>query len=194
MAPSTTNSNSNIAPIASAGNDTTILSPINVVTLHGGRVDQNSGIVSYSWDQISGPTSADILTKNSKTTDVGNLTAGTYDFELTVVDSLGGIGKDTVKVTIALGRIAPAKTTTVKVYPNPVHDITTVEINTDHPNTNIALTIADIYGHIVYRDEFVCQINETKRRVNMSNLIKGTYVISLFFDGIEQQSVKVLRL
>ena len=134
------------------------------------------------------------LAKNSKTTDVGNLIAGTYDFELTVADSLGAIGKDTVRVTIALGRLAPVKNTIVKVYPNPVHDITTVEINTDHPNTNIALTITDIYGHIVYREEFVCQTNETKQRVNMSNLIKGTYVITIFFDGIEQQSIKVLRL
>jgi hypothetical protein len=182
----------NIAPVAQAGNDTTVVAPVDFITLNGSGTDQDGQISSYLWKQISGPVSS-ILSQNNATATVSNLTAGTYEFELSVKDNDGAESKDTLKVTVALGRSA-RETNVVKVYPNPVHDIATVDINTGKSNTNLMIVIADISGKVVYKKNFVSPISNIKSEVNMSNLIKGTYIVTVYFDGILKQSVKVVKL
>jgi hypothetical protein len=82
----------------------------------------------------------------------------------------------------------------VKVYPNPVHDIATVDISTEKSNTNLMVVITDISGKVVYKKNFVSPVTNIKNEVNMSNLIKGTYIVTVYFDGMAKQSVKVVRL
>jgi hypothetical protein len=94
---------------------------------------------------------------------------------------------------VALGRFA-RETNVVKVYPNPVHDIATVDISTEKSNTNLMVVITDISGKVVYKKNFVSVITSVKNEINMSNLIKGTYLVTVFFDGMEKQSVKVVKL
>ena len=82
----------------------------------------------------------------------------------------------------------------MKVYPNPVHDIATVDISTGKSNTNLMIVITDISGKVVYKKNFVSPINNIKDDVNMSNLIKGLYIVTVYFDGVEKQSVRVVKL
>ncbi len=51
----------NIPPMANAGNDTTVVSTVNYVTLKGSGFDADGSIVAYLWSQISGPSASTIL-------------------------------------------------------------------------------------------------------------------------------------
>lgn len=57
--------------------------------------------VKIQWIKKSGPTSFTIEHSNSINTKVSNLEKGIYEFELTVTDDNGLIGKDTVRFTIS---------------------------------------------------------------------------------------------
>jgi hypothetical protein len=80
------------------------------------------------------------------------------------------------------------------VFPNPVRDVTTLEVTAPRINTNIMIVISDINGKTVYTKEFVSSSTYVTQQIDMSNLIKGTYIISVYFDGMQQQSIKVMRL
>ena len=118
--------------MANAGGDLTIVIPVNSVYLNGSGNDIDGTITAYQWKQIAGPDSAPITTDNQPSTEVKNLVGGTYEFELTVTDNNEAKGSDTVSVVVALGRIS-AEENSIKIYPNPVKDIATVEINTAEP-------------------------------------------------------------
>ncbi len=90
---------SNNPPYADAGPDETITMPDNFVTLSGYGNDSDGSIVSYNWTKISGG-SATISNPSSDTTDVDNLSAGTYVFKFTVTDNQGATGTDTITVTV----------------------------------------------------------------------------------------------
>jgi hypothetical protein len=192
--PSTTE---NVSPMADAGNDLTVVSTTQYVNLSGTGTDDGK-IVSYSWTQISGPSTATILSRDSANTQITDLNEGTYVFELKVTDDYGAVGKDTMKVTVALEKTSPSNLTgnssNLTVYPNPVHDIANLEVNTDQNNTNVKIVITDMTGKAVYTKEFVSTTNYIRQQIDMSNLIKGVYIVSVYFNGMQQQSVKVVRL
>ncbi|HEY5370531.1 MAG TPA: T9SS type A sorting domain-containing protein [Hanamia sp.] len=183
----------NKAPVAKAGNDTTIVYPDDSVTLNGTGNDADGNVVGYFWNQLSGPSVSTILSNNTAVTNITNLVEGTYEFELTVTDTKGLTGKDTVSVTVASGRFA-REDNSLKVYPNPVHDIATIEINSGKSNTKLTIVITDMRGETVYKQELVSSLSDTKLQIDMSNLKKGVYVITVFFDDINKKSVKVLRM
>jgi hypothetical protein len=183
----------NLAPVAFAGHDTTVVAPIDLLTLNGSGTDKDGSIVSYSWKQISGSV-ATITSENSPSVNITNLQEGTYTFELTVADNKGAQGKDTVNVTVGVGRYAPLTTKLVNIYPNPVHDIATLDINSGKPNINIGIVVTDMAGRTVYTKRFVSALNKTTQKINLNNLIKGAYTVTVYFDGMKVQAIKVLRL
>ena len=190
----TVNEAANIAPTANAGSDTTILYPASDVILNGKGADSDGEIATYSWKQISGPSESIINSGNTSFAEISELKEGTYEFELTVTDKNGAIGKDTVKVTVALGRLAPEVNSTITIYPNPVHDLTTADINTGRANTNLLIIITDMSGKTVYKKQMVSPTDNVKEQINMTNFSKGTYVITIFFDNVLRKSIKVLKL
>jgi hypothetical protein len=100
---------SNHPPIACAGADTIITLPYNTATLNGScSTDPDNNITSYLWTKVAGPSSLTIANANAVTTQVSELTEGTYQFELKVTDAGGLFSKDTVQVTVQ-----PAKQTEV---------------------------------------------------------------------------------
>jgi len=75
----------NIPPIASAGADFSALSPSAILDGRG-SFDIDEGTLSYEWEQISGPTNADIASASSAKTSIAGLETGVYVFRLTVND------------------------------------------------------------------------------------------------------------
>lgn len=91
----------NQAPIANAGVNQTIMLPSNTTTLNGTGFDPDGSIVSYSWTQILGPTSS-LSNVNAPSLSVTGLSAGIFQYQLTVTDDDGATGSGIVQVTVVL--------------------------------------------------------------------------------------------
>lgn len=86
----------NKAPTADAGTDQRI--SIGFI-LNGTGADSDGVIVSYRWEQVSGP-GAVIIYPDMKNTIVNPSVKGEYVFRLTVTDDKGATGVDEVRVTV----------------------------------------------------------------------------------------------
>jgi hypothetical protein len=91
----------NERPVANAGADEVITLPVNAVTLNGSSsFDPGGTIHSFTWAKISGPSEGTITNAGQSIAVSGNLVGGIYEFELTVVDNNGAIGKDVKQVIV----------------------------------------------------------------------------------------------
>ncbi len=88
-------------PEALAGDDQTLILPVNSTTLDGSLSSDDSAIVSYLWDQTSGPSTATLSGEQTPVLSVSNLIEGVYAFRLTVTDDEGLTDADRVTVTVA---------------------------------------------------------------------------------------------
>ncbi|HUS02801.1 MAG TPA: DNRLRE domain-containing protein [Chitinophagaceae bacterium] len=108
--------NAAVPPIANAGVSQTIQLPTNTVTLTGSGTTTNGSIVGYIWTTVSGPNTPVITSPGSVTTTVNSLVAGSYIFQLQVIDNVGLSATDTMKVIV---NPAPQQTLTLQVANNP---------------------------------------------------------------------------
>ncbi|MDO6389087.1 PKD domain-containing protein [Pontibacter sp. BT731] len=103
-----------IAPIARAGNDTTLYRPYKDYVLNGSAsTDPDSNIISYQWRLMEGPAAVKITQphfSDVKAYASGLTEPGNYDFELTVTDEDKLAAKDTVTVTVIAPTEEPACT------------------------------------------------------------------------------------
>jgi hypothetical protein len=91
----------NQPPVANAGPDQSLILPNNSSTLDGSAShDPDGNIVSYTWQQVSGPNTATLASPNAAKTTVSGLVAGTYRFDLTVRDNAGATAQDEVIISI----------------------------------------------------------------------------------------------
>ncbi|MEO8110608.1 MAG: T9SS type A sorting domain-containing protein, partial [Ginsengibacter sp.] len=183
----------NIPPIANAGADQTIVLPVDSASLSGNGMDADGVIKSYSWKQIAGPSNANMVLPSSANTEVTNLMGGNYYFELSTTDNLGAVGKDTVTIAVAAPRITFQSSSRLKVYPNPVQDIATLEITTGKSNTSLLIMVNDMQGNTVYRQQIPGGQSTLFYKIDMGNLTGGIYVITVYFNAIENQSIRVLK-
>jgi hypothetical protein len=181
-------------PTANAGEDITITEPLNRVSLNGKGIASKGEITKVRWTQISGPSTSNIVTAQKYTTIVNRLLPGTYEFELTVEDNFGGIGKDTVKVIVALGRLSQIESNGFKVYPNPIRDIATFEITSVKPDAVLSLLISDVNGRVVMKKSMPASGFNFKERINLSKLIKGIYTVSITFNKADQITYKIIKM
>jgi hypothetical protein len=102
----------NKVPVSDAGPAQTIQAPVDSLTLTGTGTDSDGSITGYLWSKVSGPNIPAIHTPGSATTKVAGLIAGTYKFQLMVVDNEGATGLDTVSVNVL-----PATAKTLSLQP-----------------------------------------------------------------------------
>jgi hypothetical protein len=95
----------NKVPSANAGPSQTIQRPRDSVTLTGSGSDIDGIIVGYLWSELAGPSIAAIHTPAAATTKVSGLIAGTYRFQLMVIDDDGATGLDTLSVVVSTAEI-----------------------------------------------------------------------------------------
>lgn len=97
----TVNAAPNQAPNANAGADISIAIPATSSILNGSASnDPDGNIVNYLWSKLSGPAQGTIASPSSVTTNVSNLTIGTYKFILVVTDNGGLTDRDTMQLTV----------------------------------------------------------------------------------------------
>jgi hypothetical protein len=106
---------SNQAPVANAGVSRTIILPQDSVVLIGSGTDPDGTILSYAWAKVSGSGGV-IATPSSATTAITGLTAGSYIFSLTVTDSGGATGTDTMMVTVRDTSSAALRSININLY------------------------------------------------------------------------------
>ncbi|OWW25106.1 hypothetical protein B4Q04_11215 [Zobellia sp. OII3] len=121
----------NEPPTANAGPDRTITLPTGSVTLDGsGSSDTAPGnIDTYAWTQVSGPTTASIVSSGSAITSVTGLNEGSYTFRLTVTDNHNATATDQVTVTVNPSTISYDPLT--GVYKAPAGSRVTVTLRSD---------------------------------------------------------------
>ena len=172
----TVNAANNIAPSAIAGNDVSITLPVNSVNLSGSGADTDGTISNYNWVKISGPAAGTIATANAATTMISNLVQGIYQYELTVKDNGGAVGKDTVQVIVNAARnIAPSANAGSNIIITlPVNSTTLSGTGTDSDGTISSYSWVKISGpasgKIVTANTAITVIN---------NLVQGVYQYEL---------------
>jgi gliding motility-associated-like protein len=167
----------NAAPIASAGADKTITLPVNTVSLTGSGSDSDGSIVSFLWEQVSGPTAAALSTASSASTNASNLVAGVYIFALTVTDNLGAKAADQVIVTVLpepvnllpVANAGPDQNLTL-----PINTVVLAGNGTDSDGTIVSYLWSFVSGPGAGTTSDLNQANLT-----LSNLVEGIYVFQL---------------
>ncbi len=77
----------------------------------------------------------------------------------------------------------------LNVYPNPVSDDLTIELNADR-TTEVSLTIVDIMGRIIVNEGTkTFPQGQSNMKVNVSGLVQGTYFLQL----LQQDAVKIIK-
>jgi beta-glucosidase len=100
-------------PIAKAGGDKTIVNSIAGTTLDGtASSDPNGDALTYTWTQLSGPTTATLAGSNTATLTATNLDNGQYYFKLSVSDGTSS-SSDIAMVTVN-GSLATTQTVALK--------------------------------------------------------------------------------
>jgi beta-glucosidase-like glycosyl hydrolase len=91
----------NISPVADIGPDQTIFLPQNSIQLDGSKsADPDGEIISYKWEQVSGPSDATLIDIFTPVVKITNLMLGDYKFRLTVVDDSLITGFDEIVVSV----------------------------------------------------------------------------------------------
>ena len=91
----------NQPPVANAGSDITITLPTNLTNLVGtASNDPDGSITTYAWSQVSGPSTASIVSPANASTGISGLVQGVYVFSLKVTDNGGASNADNVTVTV----------------------------------------------------------------------------------------------
>jgi len=189
------NCNSNLPPLAEAGNNLTIHEDHYMLSSWGSR-DQDGGTITFLWTNVSGPTTPTISGNIYATANVAGLVEGVYVFKLKVTDNCGAIAEDQIEVTVDLPVTRSNQVTEsvsneklYHVYPNPATNRLFIDINgTIHGK--IKVTLADLSGRTVRTLEV--QQSALKNGLDLSGLKSGVYLLHLENNG-SKYTQKVIR-
>ena len=91
----------NLPPLANAWVDQTITAPTSSVILNGSLSKDSDGTIkTYTWKQVSGPSTSILSTPNGVTTTVSNLIVWRYEYELLLTDDKSSSAWDRVVITV----------------------------------------------------------------------------------------------
>ena len=172
----TVNAAPNQPPVANAGSDQSITLPVNTITLSGSGSDADGTIVGYTWTEISGPSSYNIVNGTSAVTDVNSLVQGVYQFELTVTDNNGAIGTDIMQVTVNAAPNQPplANAGSDLTITLPTNSVSVSGSGSDVDGTVVGYQWTKISGPSSYNI-----VNPTSAVTAINGLVQGVYQFEL---------------
>lgn len=161
---------------AYAGQDIQIMLPKNSITLTGVGIDPDGDTLTYQWTQISGPSSATIVTPGVASTDINNLIAGVYNFQFQVSNSKGQSALDSVLVTVITPPNQPpvAYAGTDKSITLPASSVNLAGSGTDPDGKVVSFFWAKISGPSSFN---IVSPNSAATTVN--GLVEGVYQFQL---------------
>ena len=162
----------------SIGNDTIICANNNII-IHAGN-----GFSSYLWFDNS--------TGNSLVLDSTGFGLSTAQIYVLATDIHGCVSSDTILVTFdpCTGNEAIKSQNDLRIYPNPAHDLITIELsNTTQP---IEISIYTVEGLLIHHEKNsdLSGLN-FKKSINLVPYNKGVYFINIF-DGINTSIKKLV--
>ena len=92
----------NIKPVANAGFDASVTSPLTTTTVSGTGRDIDGTISGYRWVKISGPEQGKIVKPFAASSSINGLIPGVYRLQFSVRDNDGDIDSDTIEITVNL--------------------------------------------------------------------------------------------
>ncbi|WP_232341687.1 PKD domain-containing protein, partial [Hymenobacter ginkgonis] len=167
----------NQAPVANAGLNRSLTLPTNTTTLLGSGTDADGTISTYTWSQVSGPSTATFSSKTVATPTISQLVAGSYVFSLVVTDNLG-LASAPAQVTVTVNA-APNQAPVASAGPNrsltlPTNTTTLVGSGTDADGTVSAYAWSQVSG-----PNTATFSSKTVAVPTISSLVAGSYVFSL---------------
>jgi photosystem II stability/assembly factor-like uncharacterized protein len=166
-----------VFPVVDAGADKTITLPVNYTILSGWAYETNGSVQAISWTQISGPSSALIVSPYSLTCEMDNLVAGTYRFVLTATDGQGTNGRDTVNVTVNKATAtngSSSAVSTLTLYPVPASD----QVVVNYPIiTGGVLAVFDEKGRMVLTRQL--EAGSVTASFSVKSLSAGAYFVRI---------------
>ena len=128
-----------------------------------------------------------------------DLTEGDYRFDLTVVDNNGNEATAYVWITVLkkaeglLDLSLDAEKNSVSIFPNPVNEIANVFVNSGQKYSNMSMVVTDMKGRAIIKKQIAFNISSTTEKVNVSKLAKGVYIVTIYFDGKNPKSAKLIK-
>jgi alpha-tubulin suppressor-like RCC1 family protein len=169
----------NQPPVANAGPDEVLTLPFNTVNLPGSGTDADGTVTGYQWRHISGPSQYLIVSPTQAQTDITDLVAGIYEFELRVTDNRGATDRDTVKITVNVDqRLASSFT----IFPNPATNIINVKIDAITIAAKTHVRVYDARGVVFYQEEFMRTQQVMTKQIDVSSFPPGVYFLKLDVD------------
>ncbi|MEO8087682.1 MAG: T9SS type A sorting domain-containing protein, partial [Bacteroidota bacterium] len=97
-----------------------------------------------------------------------------------------------ITVTCRQSQLANTFTSDVKVYPNPAHDKMKVEISS-YTSDRTTIELSNALGEIVYRSEFNIHEGNNLMELNLENLPKGFYNLSVQGTSVNSKNRVVIQ-
>jgi hypothetical protein len=180
----------NQTPVALAGQDTTIYLPASQIVLNAsGSYDPDGSITSYQWQEISGPNTAVASSLNSSLTDISNLEAGEYQFQVTVTDDQGASSSAMVKIIVEKGLGTGDQLT---VFPNPAHAVIYSRISSS-VNGSVKINVYDMNGKTVLTAQTEKSQDMFEQSLNVSSLATGMYSIQVSIANRKTMVAKFIK-
>ncbi len=171
--------NSNLAPVAIAGNDFDMYLPMDSLILNAWQsYDSDGTIQSYRWVQIGGPVTVTLTTPNERSTWTKRMTTtGVYTYMLEVTDNGGKTGRDTLAITMRSNQ----QLGSVSVGAGSEQTITlpTSQVNLSGWATTTAGTITAYQWTRISGPDAGFFSNSANAFTTVSSLIAGNYVYQL---------------
>jgi hypothetical protein len=202
----------NQAPIADVSWNQTLYWPVNSATLNGqGSSDPDGSIVSYRWQQVSGPSTALMNNPNIARPVVSNMVVGTYAFQLTVTDNGGLSSSATMRVFITntTGQASSSTSgmeqgaflmaspdadqniaaTKFNVYPNPATNFITLEFG-ELVTKNATIRIYSSHGALLLQERIQGIQTIRNKKIDISTFKSGMYLLVLQLENGEKRTGK----
>ena len=155
--------------------------------------DTDGFIVRYKWKQLSGPSLNVLFSLDNPMTYINDLVPGEYEFELKVTDNRGDTAIDKIKVIVTGPPNFVPDQNLIKIYPNPVVDIATLDVKSIKVNTLLTVHLYDLQGKMVFNKELVANQFNIVDKIDLRNLLKGAYILTVYFDNTEKKTLKIIK-
>ena len=163
-------------PVADAGPDTTYQLNIPYLVLDASAsFDPQGGTLTYSWQQLSGPSQVTLVSSDSVRTPVSIGQPGSYTFQVTVADDHDLSASATVTIVVTNNNL-PA--VTFAIFPNPSTGILHFQLidSTDGP---VGIQLFDAGGRTVGHILLMKVEPLLESQIDVSNMGRGLYYFRL---------------